>query len=193
MKEPEQSILSDKALLLNQFNKREPLAFGEVYNLFYHDFHFYTSSLFENLNVDSHDIIQDIFMDLWQKNNITFDELIKIKAFVIIAIKNKFKNHLRHLRHEKVYIDKAVKEFEYDVIESELYSIVSEAIGLLPKECGAIFSLYLEGWKPDEIATTLNKKQQTVYNYKQEAITILRKKLSKDKLLIILFLLHFYE
>lgn len=193
MEESKQSILSDKALLLNQFNKREPLAFGEVYNLFYRDFHFYTSSLFENLSVDSHDIIQDIFMDLWQKNNITFDELIKIKAFVIIAIKNKFKNHLRHLRHEKVYIDNAVKEFEYDVIESELYSIVSEAIGLLPKECGTIFSLYLEGWKPDEIATTLNKKQQTVYNYKQEAISILRKKLPKDKLLIILFLLYFYE
>lgn len=181
---------NSESLLLKRFNEREHSAFGEIYSLFYDDLHRYTLYLYRDTDIDSNDVIQDIFLRLWERRDIVFDNIIKIKGFVIISIKNSFKNHIRHLKHETKYAEVFDKEFEYDVIEFELYSIVNEVMNILPKDCAEIFRLYLEGYKPNEISEIVGKQVQMIYNKKQESISLLRKKLSKDKLMMFLFLIH---
>lgn len=182
-----------ETLLLDKFNNREHSAFGEVYSMYYSDFHRYTIYLYKNIDIDSEDIIHDIFLTLWEKRTIQFDNLIKIKGFIIIAIKNGYKNHIRHSQHERKYAETLYSDndFEYDAIEFELFSTAHKVIGMLPTDCAEIFKLYLDGYKPEEIATLTGKQPQTIYNKKQEAISILRKKLTRDKLMMITTFLNF--
>lgn len=51
----------------------------------------------------------------------------------------------------------------------------------LPADYATVLRIYLEGWKPEEIATRLNLALQTVYNKRREAVLLLRKTMnSKD-------------
>lgn len=186
------SEIFDEEALLEQFNNRNSHAFSSIYSHYYHDFHYYTSYLYDGTTVESEDIIHDIFLELWQNKQIRFDRLIKIKGYVIIAIKNGFKNYKNHSKYQKIYRDSIVSEndFGVEVFECEFYSMLDEALSLLPSECAKVFKLYIEGYKPDEIAHILDKKIQNVYNTKQDAIATLRCKLShrKSLLFILLFL-----
>lgn len=180
----------DESRLLKSFNDRKSEAFSEVYSLYYREFHYYVNYLYRDSKIDSGDIIQDIFLHLWERKSIVFEDLVKIKIFIFIAIKNGYKNYVNHLKYEKRYKDvvELDKELNYDLIQCEVYSIVDDALKMLPKECAKVFKLYLEGWKPNDIALTLNKDIQTIYNKKQEAIFILKKKIPKDKLLLFLLM-----
>lgn len=195
MKIEYENNLDSEALLLDKFNRREHSAFGEVYSMFYSDFHRYTIYLYKNIDIDSEDIIHDIFLSLWERRSSKFDNLIKIKGFVIIAIKNGYRNYIRHLLHERKYTETLYtdKDFEYDAIEFELFSLINQVMGLLPTDCAEIFKLYLEGYKPDEIANITGKQPQTIYNKKQEAISILRRKLTKDQLMILSIIFSFFK
>lgn len=179
-------------LLLKEFNNRKSDAFGEIYNQYYIDFHLYASKLYTNTPILAEDVIHDVFISIWQNQNIVFTELLSLKAYIIISIKNKFKSHINHVKYERGYEKHLTFEnnFTIDIIENNIYSNVEQMLNLLPNDCAKIIKLYLDGWKPDEIAQKLGKSPQTVYNKKQEAISILRQKLPKDKFYILLFLFY---
>lgn len=173
--------------LLKRFNDRDPVAFGEVYDLLYNELHYFTSQLYRNIPMIAADILHDLFLDLWQKKQEQFAAIINIKAYLYVCIKNKFKNEINHRK----YIDQYHHEVRSDgnsflstIIETESISIISQAIELLPTECAKVFRLHLDGWDVKEIAAKLGKSQSTVYNQRQEAISILRTKLSNKSLLI---------
>lgn len=182
----------NEAQLLTKFNNRDSSAFSSVYSLYYEDFHYYASYLYDGTSVESEDIIHDIFLELWQNKHVKFDQLIKIKGYIFIAIKNGFKNYKNHTKYEHKYAEsfEVDANFELDVLEYEVYSMVDKALEILPSECAKVFKLYIDGYKPEEIAQMLDKKIQTVYNTKQEAISILRRKFPKDKLLLLLSLIN---
>jgi RNA polymerase sigma-70 factor (ECF subfamily) len=75
------------------------------------------------------------------------------------------------------------------IAENEILSVLSSSLDLLPTECAKVFKLCLDGWEIKEIADQLGKSESTVYKQKKEAITILRKKLSKDKLFFLILLI----
>lgn len=176
--------------LLKGFNNRESVAFGEVYSLFYRELSVYATSLYRNVAIEPEDIVHDIFINLWLSST-KFELLINIKAYIYVSIKNGFKNYLTHNTYVSKYTEQmnVDETFEVDVMESELYSFVDESIKILPKSYAEVIDLYLKGWKSGEIAKKLMKTEQNVYNIKNKSIAILRKKIDKDKLLIICTLL----
>ena len=66
-------------------------------------------------------------------------------------------------------------EFSRDVEQAELYNTLYDSLQLLSPDYAAVIRMYLEGWKPEEIARKLNIALQTVYNRRREAVIILRK------------------
>lgn len=50
-----------------------------------------------------------------------------------------------------------------------------DSLQLLPDDYATVIRMYLEGWKPEEIAAKLGLALQTVYNKRREAIVLLRK------------------
>lgn len=177
--------------LLKRFNEREPVAFGEVYDSLYNELHYFTTQLYRDTPFVAADVMHDLFLELWQKRGQKFADFINIKAYFYVCIKNRFKNDVNHKKyirqhHHEVLTDE--RSFISNIIETETISTISCAIDLLPAECAKVFRMHLDGWNVKEIAATLGKSQSTVYNQRQEAINILKDKISMDSLsLFIIF------
>lgn len=174
------SDIKDEVLLLEYFNKRDSVAFGYFYQKLYRDLYYYAAKLYVHTEVLPEDAIHDIFVTLWNSKNVKFDNLYKLKAYLIISIKNRYRNYLDHQKSKNRYVkfcEENQNEFETNIAEVEIISAINNAIGLLPKECAKIFRFHLEGWEVKEIADKLGKAQSTVYAQKQRAINILKERL----------------
>lgn len=168
-------------LLLRKFNDRDTIAFGEIYHRFYNDLHHLTSGLYKNSSVAPNDILQDVFIKLWESKTPQFESLSSIKGYLYVTIKNKFRNYLDHQKSIEKYKDNLKHDrdnFISQIAETETLSILNQAIDLLPSECAKVFRLFIEGWDVSDIAAKLNKSESTVYAQKQKSIAILKEKLS---------------
>ncbi len=172
--------------LVSLFNKRDRDAFGDIYDQLYSQLFIFTESLFKNTSIDPQDVIQDAFVTLWGRKNLKFDSLSDIKGYLYVSIRNRFKVHYNHmkvehkvhgdiLRNEDFYIEKAAR--------AEVYSYVGNVLKLLPEECANVFKLFLDGYSIKEIAEMTGKKQSTIYNQKNQAVSAIRKRLTKDQLI----------
>ena len=173
--------------LLMRFNKRDPSAYGEVYNLYYNELYHFASRLFYDTEIDVDDVIHDIFLNIWELNNRCFDTLLGIKGYIYVCIKNKLKNYLKHNKHVNNYNATINLDdlFVVQVAESEIFSILSYAVDLLPEECSKVFKLHVDGWEVKDIAKFLSKSESTVYKQKQKAISILKKRFNKRMFFLI--------
>lgn len=188
---PEHKI-NDDVLLLNQFNNRDNSAFSKVYLHYYNDLYYFASNLYRETEIVASDVIQDVFLSLWENKKQKFDGLINIKAYLFISIRNNFRAYLRHNKHIREhheYVSRNDDFFVSQVFETELFSFLTETVNLLPEECAKVIREYLNGLDIKEIAEKLNKSEYTVYKQKQYAIEILKKKISKDKLMIFIYLI----
>lgn len=178
--------------LLNLFNNRDVAAFSQIYTLYYDDLYYFARSLYGHSEVSADDVVQDVFLSLWEAKKNRFATLLNIKAFLVISIKNRFKNYLDHRKSMDKHSKALLLEDDYlitQIVETEFTSLLRSASELLPEECSRVFVEYLNGFDVKEIAERLNKSEFTVYKQKTKAISILKRKLTKDKLLIITFML----
>ena len=142
-------------LTLEQFNNKNSLAFANVYNKLYNDLFYFTNKVYQNFpEIESCDIVHDLFIKIWKNNNAKFTDINGLKGYCFIAIKNGFKNHLGKAKSADNYI----KEIDNDdllityIAETDFISTVSKAIDILPNECSKVFQLYLDGYTIKEIA-----------------------------------------
>lgn len=87
----------DDIILLESFNRRNPKAFSIVYRMIYRELYLYATHIFNPLNLPAEDVIQDIFTDIWLRESVQFPSLPYIKTFCFIALKNAYKNKIKHL------------------------------------------------------------------------------------------------
>lgn len=133
------------------------------------------------------DVVQDLFMKIWERKDLTFTSLEHLKAYMYVVIRNGYREYLSHKSVANHYIQTVKMTDDYfisQIVETETLSLLSRLTELLPEECAKVFKLYLEGWETKEIVEKLGKSSSTVYNQRQEAIKIL-KKLDLSKLLSI--------
>lgn len=177
--------------ILAQFNQRDSGTFGKVYKLYYNELLHFSSKLYKDTSLLPQDILQDLFLKLWVKKEVTFQSLEQIKGYMYISIRNSFREYLSHKTVEEKY-QTAVKAsddyFMTCVVESEMLAELNRMPDLLPEECAKVLKLYLEGYKIKDIAVKLNKSQSTVYAQHQKGIEIL-KKLYGQKMIFLLTLL----
>lgn len=179
-------------LLLKHFNSRERYAFNQIYLMYFDDLIYFASNLFRNTATSPDDIVQDIFLNLWENKKQKFTGLINIKAYLFVSVKNRFKDYLKHQKHIDNHLAAArLNEdyFVFQVVETEVSSFLKEAVEVLPEECRKVFVEYINGLDANEIALKLNKSEFTVYKQRKTAIEILKNKFPKDKMLIIMFFL----
>lgn len=152
---------------------------------------------------DAENIVQDIFMFLWEKRDVLNVEL-SLSAYLFTLVKNKCLDHLRHKMIAEEY-SKNVQSNYTDELNMKLYSletfnsdfstesdverILSEAINKLPSKCKTIFmKSRIEGKKYREIADELHISVNTVEGQMSIALKKLRAEL-KDYLPLFFFIL----
>lgn len=191
MKDGQKNISVESTILLTQFNSREESAFTAIYNLYYYEFFHFANRLFCDTVEYSEDVVQEVFINIWNNKAQNFDSLNGLKLYIYVCIKNRFRDYVKHKKHEEKYRKIVLSEdyFTIQIAESEVYSILAESLHHLPDECAAVFRLHLDGWEVKEIAQQLGKTESTVYKQKSRAIEILKNKLSGDPLSILLIML----
>lgn len=189
---PAEYNIENYDLLLKQFNDRNNLAFSKVYLLYYNDLFYFASNLYKDTEIMASDVIQDVFLSLWENKRQKFDGLINIKAYLFISIRNNFRVYIRHNKHIKEhqeYIARNDDFFVSQVFETEMFSFLEDAINGLPEQCARVIREYLNGLDVKEISVKLNKSEYTIYKQKSYAIEILKRKIQKDNLLIFIALI----
>lgn len=169
-------------LSLKMINKRDADEFSRLYEALYNDLYSFAFRVYCGTPVEASDVINDIFLRTWGNRKIQFQTLNSIKPYFIISIKNGYNDYIRRSDRNERYRKTVISErsFTGQVAETEVFSLLSHAMSLLPEQCAQVFGLWVKGWSVKEIAERLNKAESTVYVQKQRAINILKEKLDRE-------------
>ncbi len=150
------------------------------------------------------DIIQDLFLSLWEKRN-TLGDIHAMSIYLIKALRNNLIYHHRKNKFNFVenYFeaeDEYLSDFsniEGEIISAEIYSQnekrVRKAIELLPKrQREVLFLKFYQGKTYDEIAGIMSINSQSVSNHLQKAFSNLRILLPNDWVLAFMILFMEY-
>ncbi|WP_269235562.1 RNA polymerase sigma-70 factor [Flavobacterium flavigenum] len=125
------------------------------------------------------DMVQDIFVDIWEKD-LAFPDETSLKVYLYKATRNKCFNFIKHTKVKDRYAANNTQFLQDDslfleqVLEEEIVRQLHQAIELLPDRKKEVIKLILIGQKNPEIAETLGIKIQTVKTLKSQAYIILR-------------------
>lgn len=160
------------------------------------DEHYRSLVLFANrfLSIDEcEDLVQDIFVSIWEKENAFHDEL-QLKVFLYKAVRNKCYNVIKHNLVKNKYAKSAIVSLEDDdlflkqILEEDIVNQLYNAIEILPDRKKEIIKLSLKGLKNTQIAEELGIQLQTVKTLKSQSYKILRDQF-RDLESVIYFLL----
>lgn len=179
---------------LKKINAGNKKAFEDLFNTYYRSLCYFSHKIIDDFEA-SKDIVQDIFIKIWDKNLI-FENSNTLNAYLYNSVKNKSITYLEKINNRHV-LNKKFEATDYNEenfirkqIESEVISEIFQAIDELPEECMKIFKLsYIQHYKNQEIAETLNISVNTVKTQKTRAKKQLKEKLQD---LFPLFFIFFY-
>lgn len=182
---------------------KENIAFEDIYLSYFSKMkHFAKEYVISD--EDAENIVQDVFMELWEKKEMLTMHLNLI-AYLFTTIKNRCLNYLRH----KTVVQEAATQLqeEYAITlqmnldsldafdqnlftEQDIEKVISKALDSLSEKCRKIFIMSkIEGKKQKQIAAELNISINTVETQMGIAYKKLRIELKKY-LPIFIFLLY---
>ncbi len=171
--------------LLKKFKSGDEFAFNLIFNQYSKLLYSSAYNLFRNKQA-CEDMVQELFIELWEKKETL--NIKSLKSYLFVCIRNKA---LMAIRSGKVTITTDVLielcskyETDHNLIAKELSEILNDSIDKLPKKCQAVFRLSrFENLSNKEIADKLNISIKTVEN--QMTIALSRLKNSSIDYLII--------
>lgn len=176
---------NEHTLLLN-LKCGDKKAFEIIYQ-HYADKVFYVAKSFHINSEDAKEIVQDVFLKVWEKRA-DIKEGQSFKAYLITIAKNMLLNKLKKKTHEatfKHYLKKFSNNFEDTtenyIIYSDLESYANNFIENMPNNRKQILLLKREkGLTNKEIAMQLNISKRTVDNNLYKANKALKELITKD-------------
>ena len=174
-------ILKDeKILTMFQINPKEAL--GILFDKYFEYLSKETYFVLRNKG-ETEDVIQDLFVDLWQKPNLLLNINSSLKYYLKRAAINRSINIIKKRIHIDDFIDD-VNGLEGNVKQPNLLEVdelanrIHSTIDLLPPKCRMIFVLSrFENKSYKEISTDLGISIKTVENQISKALKILREKI----------------
>lgn len=157
---------------------------------------FYYAAKFVDDEV-ARDIVQDVFVKLWDDNNITIKH--SLNALLFTMVRNNCLHHLEKLKVRNKYLESArlkIQEEELlfymeektSMIEQELENKLNEVLNQLPERCRQIFVLSrFENKKNREIAEELDISVKAVEKQITKALYTIRTEM-KDYLPLLMFI-----
>ena len=188
MNQPEEKVLFDR------IKRGDEKAFEMLFNKYYGHLCLFAARII-NDDVTAEEIVQDLFVKLWEKREQLFIET-SLKNYLFRSVKNLCLNFIQHnktkIRHAEIVLSEVENNFTDDdsYPEIDLAFKIEESINSLPEKRKEIFRLSRqEGLKYHEIAQKLNISVKTVETQMSLAIKTLRDKLKKYNTFFYTFLL----
>jgi RNA polymerase sigma-70 factor (ECF subfamily) len=177
------AAVTDQDLFI-QLRAGESTALDELFHRYYTDL-CRTALRFVNNEQEAEDIVQNLFVALWEKRAGQGDEPGSVAAYLRRAVRNRSLNYLRD--RKRIPIDDtdipetlAAKELaDDDLTQDELRDRIHKAIDTLPERCRLVFVMSkLEEMSHKEIAEAMEISPKTVENQMTRAYRFLREWLS---------------
>lgn len=179
----------DEQIYIDLLHKGDEEAFRRIFDRYHARLCYFAGRLLPPGQAPD-DIVQEAFVQLWQKRN-RFHDLPAIKAFLYTVVKNHCLNILRHDRVARKYGDllqqnRPEADASQGIIEAEALQSIYRALQKLPAGCRDVLHLsYFEEMKNKDIAMQLNVSVNTVKTQKKRALQILRTILKATPLLFL--------
>ncbi len=178
---------------IKRFKEGDAEAFDTIYRHYSGKMFHFALGLVKNKDI-SKDLIQEVFVNLWEKRsqvnlNLNFDNYVFTISYNSIrkflrkkSIETRAIDHL--LRNSPEIIDRV----DSTMIYNELLELASKAIETLPPKRKTVYKLSKqEGMRIKEIASKLNISTRTAENHLAKALKYLKEELSVISLLSLLF------
>ncbi|MDX2432500.1 MAG: RNA polymerase sigma-70 factor [Bacteroides sp.] len=195
MKLPENIIDADIIRLIKQGNK-------EVFERIFEEYspkiyHFSLSYL--NNTVEAEELVQDVFLKLWDKRE-TLDHTKNLKAYIYKVAINTIYDVLRRRNVENAFKDFANSSYEtssdntwHTIIYEEMQAKLDLLVNQFPEQRKKIYKLSKEkGLSNDEIALKLKISKRTVENQLYRAISFLKQHFKEESLAALFFIYLFH-
>lgn len=169
---------------ITDFNARKENAFKSLFNEYYPSLCYYALR-FVNDSDQVKDIVQNVFINIWNKAGTDFKNLTVLNAYLYTSVRNACLNFLRQEnlhreKHEEIRQEETIVENEFlqEKLENEVMLEIFKAIDELPKACRTVFKYsYLYGMSNNEITDLLGISINTVKTHKMRAKQLLKEQL----------------
>lgn len=191
MEEP--ILYSDEKLML-EIKANNMFAFDLLYKKYSKRIFKFAYSILKSQE-ESENIVQDVFLSLWEnRNNVEKDSSVKYYVFTIAY--NSAISMIRKKARESQFIEylKSLQDLNQEPVDveleyNELTNKLDDIINNLPDRQKSVYVLHkIEGLKYSEIAERLNISVNTIENHMSRALKTIRKELGNYSLIAILFL-----
>lgn len=183
--------------LVQLLQKGSVAAFDSLFEIYSPKLFGFALKYFKN-ETDAKELIQEVFMKVWENHQSLKSEL-SFKSYLFTIALNQIRKHfnkkttslryLESLQHDSDLADNpTVQNEDYESVLQHINLI----IGQMPSRRQEIFiKSKLEGKSSKEIASELNISSGTVDNQVSEALHFIRGKLKKEKFALLLFAVLF--
>ncbi|MBN2610790.1 MAG: RNA polymerase sigma-70 factor [Bacteroidales bacterium] len=177
----------DERHIINRLKQGDKVVFDKLFRCFYSRMVLYAGSYISDRDT-AEDIVQDIFLHLWNKRKETFITT-SVSSYLFRAVHNKCIQHLRHMKVTAAYEERhrlKLKEaellynssgdFNFSELQlTEIQRILNESYQLLPEKTRQIFLLSKEKDNSNrKIAELLNINIKTVEYHITKTLKVLR-------------------
>jgi RNA polymerase sigma-70 factor (family 1) len=167
--------IHNEAALLLAVEKGNPKAFEEVFMAYHNQLASYVMLLTESREL-TEEIIQDVFVKIWNGRE-KLPEIESFTSYLFILTRNYTLNALRKKvseREKKSIYDKA-KLHEADINlsnqeEPSFHELIDKAAVQLPPQQKKVFSMRMQGFKNQQIASEMQISPASVKKYQQWAL-----------------------
>nr|WP_321413991.1 RNA polymerase sigma-70 factor [uncultured Allomuricauda sp.] len=179
MKHPHTNEAQQELAVRVQDSDRE--AFNSLFSMLWEPMYVYAASLVMDDPL-AKDLVQDVWIDYWQRRESI--DVNNIKSYLFKAIRYKCYNSLRDAKFNKTQIEAAESIYVASEIEQEedllaLSKRIDISMANLPQRCQEVFRLSrIHNISNKEIANQLNISHRSVENQISFALRRLRKDLS---------------
>ena len=152
----------------------------------------YFSAKYVDDDATIEDVVQDAFLNLWEKRN-EFKTESTIKAYLNKIVRSFSVDTIRRRNianryAEKIVLEKEDQEFFLEnIVESEVFQMIQTVFNELSPSCREVYQLSLHGKSHEEISQLLDISINTVKKHKNNANHYMRERL-KHVLSILLYI-----
>lgn len=175
-------------ILIARLKQNDKTVFSFIFSTFYKDLVLFSQTFTNDLDI-SEEIVQEVFVDLWENRqavNITGS----LKSFLVKTVQNKSIDWLRHVKVREKYASFVLGNLDLLEVNPDQYLLVSEIedkienlLNELPEDIAKTFKMSrFYGMKYHEIAAKLNVSVRTVEDRVSKALVFFRNEL-KDYLI----------
>lgn len=155
----EQWVNDKDEVFIKGLRRRDNMVFGQIFEKYHASMFRFAETYVFRAEV-AEDIVQEVFIKLWEKADIQIER--SLKAYLFLMVRNSCIDYLRTLQVEDKRMKKLIEaqilsdtvNLEFDEVTSE---IIKRTINKLPEQCRQVYQLSVyDDLKYNDIAQQLN-------------------------------------